>query len=502
MEFFSAGIGLILDPWIIAILLGSVFLGIAIGALPGLTAVMGVAILSPFTYSLSAQAGILALVGIYVGANFGGSITATLLSIPGTPAAVATVFDAHPMAKRGEAGLAIGIATIASTAGGLISAVTLVMLAPLIAAFALKFTSIELFCVAVLGLSIIVFIAEGDYLKGFISAVFGLLIAAVGADPMTSQPRFTFGQLELYTGVNFILVMVGLFGGAEALLQVEKGERIGNTVKTIGRVFPGAGFVWRHIRTILRSSGIGIFIGAIPGTGPTIAAIVSYGQEKRLSKHPEKMGHGAPEGIIAAEASNNACVGGSITTMMSLGIPADAVTAIIIGQFLIQGLRPGPMLFQERPDLVGSIFIGYILANIFMCILGLSSARFFASLLNIRRVYLQPCVVALCFVGSFAIQNQIFDVGVMVLFSVIGYAMSKMEIPKAPMVLALILGPLMESNLRRSLSIYGDWSELFSVFFQRPVAMIIVAVTLILFLNPLIKTFLRTRKAKRAAGAS
>lgn len=501
MEFLSLGAGMVLDPWIIAILFSSVFLGVSIGALPGLTAVMGVAILSPFTYSLSAQAGLLALVGIYVGANFGGSITATLLSIPGTPAAVATVFDAYPMAKRGEAGKAIGIAALASTAGGLLSAVTLVLIAPVIAAFALKFTSIELFCVSVLGLSIIVFIAEGDYLKGFISAVFGLLIASMGADPMSSHPRFTFGQLELYTGVNFILAMVGLFGGAESLLQIEKKEVAAEAVKKIGRVFPGVRFIWDHIRTILRSSAIGIFIGAIPGTGPTIAAIVSYGQEKRLSKHPEKLGQGMPEGIVAAEASNNACVGGSITTMMSLGIPADAVTAIIIGQFLIQGLRPGPMLFQERPDLVGAIFVGFIIANIFMFIIGLSSARFFANLLNIRRVFLQPCVLAFCFVGAFAIQNQVFDLGIMVLFSLIGYIMSKLEIPKAPVVLALILGPLMESNLRRSLSIYGDWSELFTAFFQRPVAMIIVAITLLLFLNPLIKKFLVRRKARAAVDA-
>ncbi|CAK7006555.1 MAG: hypothetical protein DELT_00261 [Desulfovibrio sp.] len=494
MELLYAGIGLFFDPVLIAILFGAVFLGISIGSLPGLTAVMGVAILSPFTYNLPAQAGVLALVGIYVGANYGGSIAATLLNIPGTPAAVATAFDAHPMAKRGEAGRAIGIATVSSAVGGLISAVALIFISPLIAAFALNFTSIELFCVAVLGLSIIIFIAEENYLKGFIAAVFGLLIAAVGADPMSSHPRFTFNQLELYTGVNFILVMIGLFGGAESLAQLEKEEAIGEAVKKIGRIFPGLRFLWNNIRTIIRSAFIGIFVGAVPGTGATIAAIVAYGQQKRLSKHPEKMGHGAEEGIVAAETSNNACCGGAITTMLSLGIPGDAVTAIIIGQFLIQGLRPGPMLFEERPDLVGAIFLGFIVANLFMLAIGLSAARLFANLLKTRRVILQPCILALCFVGSFAIQNQIFDVGVMVLFSVVGYAMIKLAIPRAPIVLALILGPLMESNLRRSFNIYGDGFEVFSAFIHRPLAVVIALLTVLLFLYPLLKGFVSRKK--------
>ena len=494
MDLLFSGIELFLDPGLIAILFGAVFLGIAIGSLPGLTAVMGVAILSPFTYNLPAQAGILALVGIYVGANYGGSIAATLLNIPGTPAAVATAFDAYPMAKRGEAGRAIGIATVSSAVGGLLSAAALIFLAPLIAGFALKFTSIELFCVAVLGLSIIIFIAEENYIKGFIAAVFGLLIASMGADPMNSHPRFTFDQLELYTGVNFILVMIGLFGGAESLVQLEKEETLGDAVKKIGRIFPGLGFIWKHVRTILRSSFIGIFVGAVPGTGATIAAIVAYGQQKRFSKNPEKLGHGAEDGIVAAESSNNACCGGAITTMLSLGIPGDAVTAIIIGQFLIQGLRPGPMLFQERPDLVGAIFLGFIVANLFMLAIGLSAARLFANLLSTRRVILQPCILALCFVGSFAIQNQIFDVGVMVLFSVIGYAMIKLSIPRAPIVLALILGPLMESNLRRSFNIYGDGFEVFSAFLHRPMAVGIALLTVLLFLYPFMRAYFARKR--------
>ncbi len=485
MELLAAGLPLILDPFTLAILFCAVFLGVSIGALPGLTAVMGVAILSPFTYSLPAQVGILALVGVYVGANYGGSISATLLNIPGTPAAVATAFDAYPMARQGKAGQAIGISTMASTIGGLLSALTLVFLSPLIAGFALNFTSIELFCVAVLGLSIIIFIAEKNYIKGFIAAVFGLLLASIGADPMSSLPRLTFGQLELYTGLNFILVMIGIFGASESLVQLEQEERVVETIKKIGKIFPGFAFLKTQVATIVRSSAIGIIVGAVPGTGATIAAIVSYGQQKRFSREPEKMGHGAPEGIVAAESSNNACCGGAMTTMLSLGIPGDAVTAIIIGQFLIQGLRPGPMLFQEKPALIGAIFLGFIAANLFMMAIGLSAARLFANLLSVRRSVLHPCVMAFCFVGSFAIQNQLFDVVLMFVFALLGYAMIKLDIPRAPLVLALILGPLMESNLRRSFNIYGHGFDLFSAFYHRPLAVVIFGMTVLLFFYPL-----------------
>ncbi len=486
MDVFS-GSSLIFNPVTIFVLFASVFMGVAIGALPGLSAAMAVAVVSPFTYALSPQNGVLALVGIMVGATYGGSICATLLNIPGTPAAVATTFDAHPMAKKGLAGRAIGIATLSSLIGGLLSAATLIFISPLIAEFALNFTSIEMFSVSVLGMSILILISETNHIKSVIAAVLGLLIAVVGGDPMTSFPRFTFDRIELYTGVHFIVVMIGIYGASEIFGQVQKSTQDRTIYTKISRIFPG----WRIIReywtTILRSSVIGIFVGAVPGTGATIASIVAYGQTKRWSKHPELMGHGSEEGIVAAESANNACCGGALTTMMSLGIPGDTVTAIIIGQFMIHGLRPGPMLFTEQPDLVSSIFIGFVVANIFMFAIGISGARSFAKLLAFPSYVIQPVVLALCVVGSFAIQNSLFDVGLMLLFSFLGYAMRLLDIPRAPLVLALILGPLAESNLRRSINIYGSGLDLLTAFWQRPLAMAILILLVVMIFMPLFK---------------
>ncbi|MCC8190024.1 MAG: tripartite tricarboxylate transporter permease [Planctomycetes bacterium] len=500
MDWLLPGSSIIFDFWTILAIFAAVFLGVAIGSLPGLSAVMGVAIISPFTYSLPPQVGILSLVGIYVGANYGGSICATLLNIPGTPAAVATTFDAYPMAKGGQAGRAIGIATLASAIGGLLSAATLILISPLIAEFALRFTSIEMFSVAVLGLSILILIAEKNHIKSLIAAIIGLLIATVGGDPMTSYPRFTFDRIEIYTGINFIIVMIGIFGASEVFGQVVKERKPREVFTTLQKVFPGWGFVREYTTTILRSSLIGIFVGAIPGTGATIASIVSYGQAKRWSKRPELMGHGSPEGIVASETANNACCGGAITTMLSLGIPGDAVTAIIIGQFMIHGLRPGPVLFTERPDLVSAIFIGFILANLFMLAIGLSAARLFARLLTFPVAIIQPLVLALCVVGAFAIQNSIFDVQLMVLFTLLGYGMRILDIPRAPLVLALILGPMAESNLRRSITIYGSGTDLFSAFWQRPLAMAILLVTVAMVVYPLAAAILKKRKGETDNG--
>ena len=494
MEWLLPGLPIVMNPEMLLFLFIAVFLGVTVGALPGLTAVMCVAIVSPFTYGLTPQMGILSLVGIYVGANYGGSISATLLNIPGTPAAIATTFDAYPMAKMGQAGRAIGIATVASTIGGLLSAITLILCAPLIADFALNFTSIEMFSVAILGLSILVLLSEKNHLKSMVSAVIGLLIATVGGDPMTSFPRFTFERMEVYTGINFVVVMIGIFGASEVLGQLLPVSKVKAEVFSDFKIMPDFPFIKKYARTILQSAGIGVFVGAVPGTGATIASIVSYGQAKRWSKEPELMGKGSPEGIIASETANNACCGGAITTMLSLGIPGDAVTAIIIGQFMIHGLRPGPTLFTDRPDLVSAIFIGFIVANLFMLAIGLSSAKIFAKFLSFPKEIIQPLVLALCVVGSFALENSIFDVKMMVAFTVLGYLMRLMDIPRAPLILALILGPMAESNLRRSINIYGSGFDLFSAFFQRPLAMVILLLTVAMMVYPLIGYFLKKKK--------
>jgi putative tricarboxylic transport membrane protein len=487
-ELYTAGLSLVLNPLGVGLAFLSVFVGIIIGCLPGLTVIMGIVILTPLTYGLPMHFAILILIGVYVGGNYGGSISATLVNIPGTPAAVCTILDAFPMAKRGEAGRAIGIATVSSFIGGLFSVFILMFISPFLAEFALKFTSLEIFSLTVFGLSVIIYISEGSMIKGFISGVLGLLIAAVGADPMSSFPRFTFGRLELFTGIDFIIAMIGLLGASEILIQVGGSESMATVQQKLKNIWPGFHFIREHFLVMMRSSVIGVIIGAIPGTGATIAAIVAYGQQKRVSRRPEEMGKGAPEGIVAPETANNACTGGAMTTMLSLGIPGDAVTAIMIGAFLMHGLRPGPELFLKSYPLVSAIFLSMLFCNVMMMAQGLTFARFFASLLSTPKAVLQSLILCFCVVGSYSVNNSLFDVFLMLLFALVGYLFHLTKVPRTPMVLSIILGPLMESNLRRSITIYGGGLNLLEAYGQRPISLGILILTLALLLYPAIKS--------------
>jgi putative tricarboxylic transport membrane protein len=453
LSLYTAGLQLF-DLNVFVFMILGVVLGLIVGALPGLTATMGVSILVPLTYSLSPTAAILMLLGICCAANYAGSISATLVNIPGTPSAVMTTLDAYPKALKGQAGRAIGIATVSSSLGGLFSVVTLALMAPFIANVALKFTSLEMFLVAFWGISIMAYISPGSMVKGLISGFVGLMIACIGFDPLTAVSRMTFGSVNLLSGINFIAAMIGLFGVTEIFLNIEKSmkaekqelfkvERSTSAFKEVKTLWP----------VLTRSSIIGVIVGAIPGAGGTIASIVAYAQQKRASKHPELLGKGAPEGIAAAESANNACTGGAMTTLLSLGIPGDAVTAILIGAFVLHGLTPGPMLFTKNFDLVSAIVIGMAIINVLFLVFGLFGAKYFARLLFIPRPVLNTGILALCVIGTYAIQSSIFDVGVMLAFGVLGFAMSKLEFPRAAMVLAIILGPLMEENFRRWLSI-------------------------------------------------
>ncbi len=484
---YTAGLQLF-DMNVLVFMVIGVVLGIVVGALPGLTATMGVSILVPLTYSLSPTAAILMLLGIYCAANYAGSISATLVNIPGTPSAVMTTLDAYPMALKGQAGRAIGIATVASSLGGLFSVFTLALLSPFIASIALKFTSFEMFLVAFWGISIMAYVSPGSTVKGLISGFIGLLIATVGFDPLTAVARFSFGNVNLLSGINFIAAMIGLFGVSEIFLNIEKNVaaakqelfKIEKSLESFKEVKP----LWA---VLLRSSVVGVIVGAIPGAGGTIAAIVAYAQQKRFSKHPELMGKGSPEGIAAAESSNNACTGGAMTTLLSLGIPGDAVTAILIGAFILHGLTPGPMLFTKNFDLVSAIFIGMVIINILFLVFGLFGAKYFARLLFIPRPVLNTGILSLCVIGTYAIQNSMFDVGVMLAFGALGYVMSKQEIPRAAMVLAIILGPLMEENFRRWLSIaHGDYgSVIWDSLSHNPVAAVLVVLILATLILPM-----------------
>jgi putative tricarboxylic transport membrane protein len=488
-ELYSAGFHL-LDVNAISFMVLGVILGLVVGALPGLTATMGVSRLVPLTYGLSMTAAIMMLLGVYCSANYAGSISATLVNIPGTPSAVMTTLDAYPMALKGEAGRAIGIATLSSSLGGLFSVVTLALFSPLIASIALKFNSFEMFLVAFWGISIMAYVSPGSTLKGLLAGFVGLIIATIGYDPVTATPRFTFGESNLLSGVDFIAAMIGLFGVSEILLNIEKpGQNVRQEIFKIEGSLRSFKEVIKLWAVVLRSSVAGVIVGAIPGAGGTIGSIVSYAQQKRFSKHPELMGKGSPEGITAAEAANNACTGGAMTTLLSLGIPGDAVTAILIGAFILHGIQPGPFLFQKNFDLVSAIFIGMVFINILFLVFGMFGARYLAHLLFIPRSILNTVILALSVVGTYAVEASMFDVIVMLLFGGLGYVMTKQEIPRAPMVLALILGPILEQNFRRWLSLAdGQYvATLLDAYTHNPVSIVLSLLVVATIVLPLIR---------------
>lgn len=505
-ELYTAGLGLMTPSALMFLVLGLV-VGITIGALPGLNVNMAVSIMLPLTYSMDPSAGILMLLGVYCGGNYGGSIAATLVNIPGTPSAVMTTLDAHPMAKQGKAGLAIGLATMASALGGLFSVVVLCTLSPVIAELALQFTSLEMAAICIFGISIMAYVSGGSMIKGIMAGVAGLLISCIGFDPVTSVPRFTFNSMYLYSGVNFTAAMIGLFGFTEIIVSAEQGLRKTTQLEIakVKNVFECFKYLKGSALNLISSSVIGTVIGAIPGAGGTIASIVSYGVEKKITKEPEKMGHGSVDGIVAAEAANNACCGGAMTTLLSLGIPGDGVTAILLGAFIVHGMQPGPALFSDNPAMASAIFIGMFIINILLLFIGLLGAPQFAKFLKIPKRILHPCILMLCVVGTYGVQGSTFDVKMMFLFGVIGYLFVKLGIPRAPVVLALVLGNTLEKNLRRTMTLArGDlWGFFWKRTGETPIALIVLGITLfLLFGIPLISAVKKFRTGAKQRKSS
>lgn len=488
------GLITILNVQTLLILLAGVASGIAIGSLPGLTATMGVALLLPITYQMEPVSGILLLMGIYVGAIYGGSISAILLKTPGTPAAAATILDGYEMTKRGEAGRALSISTISSFGGGVISVILLILISPQLAKVTLKFSSPEYFGLALFGLSIIASVSGQSLLKGLIAGVVGLLVSTIGIDLITGYSRFTFGNVNLLNGLSFIPVMIGLFALAHVFVSVEESLGKAKIKQKVDRVFPSLQDLKRIWPGILRSGTIGTFIGITPGAGSDIGAFVAYNEAKRFSKHPEKFGTGIPEGIAAPEAGNNGVTGGAMVPMLTLGIPGDSVTAIMLGALILQGLQPGPLLFTENASLVYTIFAGFFIVNVFVLILGLLGIRIFTKVISIPSYYLMPVIVVLCVFGSYAINNNFFDVIVMFVSGIIGYFMHKINVPASPIILALILGPMAERELRKSLIMSdGDYS----ILFTRPISVLFISLAIITLFMPMIKKWVRHHKQKR-----
>ncbi|NEU30190.1 C4-dicarboxylate ABC transporter permease [bacterium LRH843] len=485
MELFLPALETVFHWNVLVTIVLGVLIGIIIGSLPGLTATMGVALILPVTFSMGPVVGLLLLIGVYFGGVYGGSITAILISTPGTPASAATALDGYAMTKKGLAHKALTISTLSSSIGGMLSVFILIIIAPQLAAFALNFSAPESFALAAFGLSIISSISGESLVKGLIAGVMGLLIATIGLDPINAYARFTFESTNLMGGLSFIPIMIGLFAVSEALKSIE-------TIFSKDQFTSGitkAKLKWKEfkrlIATILRSTGIGTFIGMIPGAGPDVAAFVSYNEAKRFSKEPEQFGKGSHEGVAAPEAANNSCTGGAMIPLLTLGIPGDAVTAVLLGAFLVQGLRPGPLLFENNIEIVYALFVGMIIANLLLMVFGLLGIRLFTKILLVPKVILTPIIIILSVVGSYAIGNNFFDVWVMFVFGVIGYFMQRFGFPASPVVLALILGPMLESNLRRSLVMsHGS----FDVFFTRPISCTLLILAMITLFTPIFKS--------------
>ncbi|WP_300001480.1 tripartite tricarboxylate transporter permease [uncultured Cedecea sp.] len=480
---------IVFSPETITIIFLGVFGGIIIGALPGLTVNMGIALLLPLTYSFQGMTGILLLLAVYCGAVYGGSITAILISTPGTPASAATVLDGYPMAKKGQAGRALGLSTMGSMFGGVFSTIALIFIAPQLAKVATGFSAAEYFALAVFGISIITSVSSHSIIKGLMGGAIGLAIATVGLDPMTSGMRFTFDSVYLMGGISFIPILVGLFAFSQGLISFEedyreRSQKTLNKIKAnIDRILPTKADFKRVLPTFLRSSAIGTGIGTIPGIGGDISSFIAYNEAKRWSKHPEEFGKGSPEGVAAPEAGANSVTGGCMVPLMTLGIPGDGATAIIMGAFMVQGLALGPQLFTNNPVEVNSIFIGLMVANILLGILGFLCMRVFVKVMDVPRRILVPIILLLCCVGAYSVNHDMTDVFIMIGAGILAYILIKLDFSMSPIVIGIILGPMAESNLRRALTMsQGD----LSILYTRPVTATFLGIALLTLLLPII----------------
>ncbi len=491
MDNLLIGLANIMNLKYILLIMAGVAGGISIGSLPGLTATMGVALLLPVTFGMEATSGFLILIGIYVGAVYGGSVAAILVRTPGTPAAAATVFDGNEFAKRGEGGRAIGISTTSSAIGGIISALMLIFVSPYLANFALKFSSAEYFALAFFGLTIIASISAKSLVKGLAVGMVGLLISCIGLDPMTGYSRFTFGSYYLFSGFSLIPVMIGLFAMPQIYNSILEGVSEFHIKQHVTRVLPTKADMKLMLPTAIRSGFLGTFIGSIPGAGADIAAFTAYNEAKRWSKHPEKFGTGIVEGVAAPEAANNGVTGGALIPLLTLGVPGDAVAAILLGALTLQGLQPGPILFRDHIELVYTIFAGVLVANIFMFIMGILGIRLFTKVVSVPKYYLMPTIFILCVVGSYAINNSFFDVLVMMGFGIVGYFMQKVDMSASPIVLAMILGPMAEENLRKAL-VMSEGSA--SIFLTSPISLFFIVAAVGTVVWPMMKAMMNRNK--------
>ena len=480
-----AGLTAVLDWQVLAFLVSGVCMGAVFGSLPGLTATMGVAILTPLTFWVSAEQGLAMLLGIYCGAIPAGGIPAILINVPGTPASIATSWDGYAMTRKGQAGLALGINALASAAGQLTSILFLAFLAFPIASFALQFGPAEYFGLALLGISLMAGVSGKHVLKGMLAGMLGLALALVGLDPMTAYPRYTFGMSEFLDGISFVPVMIGLFGLGEVLVQIsERHAGTGVQAAMIGRILPKAAEGKSMIGATLGGATVGTMVGAIPAAGGDIGSVIAWEQARRTAPDKADFGKGSLRGLAASCSGCNAAIGGAMTTMLTLGIPGDAVSAVLIGALLIHGIQPGPLLFANKQSFVFSIVFLLIFASVLILVIGILCAKPLAKILNVPAPWLWAGIVLFGTVGAYALNNAVVDLWAMYAAGVVGFLFRKARIPLGPLVLGLILGPMMESNLRRALILSrGDWTSMLT----RPILLVFLTATLLALLWPLIR---------------
>ena len=483
------GLLAILNPLTMIVILSGTTLGVVVGALPGLSATMGVALMIPITFGMTPLNGLALLGGLYCGAVYGGSISALLLGVPGAPGAVATVFDGHTMVKKGNVLTALGATVVASCAGGLFSATVLLFAAPVIAKIALMFGPGELFMLAMLGMVLIASISGDSPLKGLIAGGVGLMISTTGIDPFRGTLRFTYGNFNLFDGIPIIAAIIGLFCVPQLLVIAEENFKKttnehpvnlkGIAMLTVDQIKS----VWR---IILKSSVLGTIIGAIPGAGTDIAAFLGYGEAKRSSKYPQKFGTGVLDGIVAPEAANNGVTGGSIIPLLTLGVPGNAVTAVLLGGLLIHGLVPGSALFIEHSRITYGFIFSLFIANLTFLFVGSVLIKYFAYVLNVPKSIIVPVVALLCIIGSLAIRNNMFDAKIAIAIGLVAYFATKLKMPMPPICLALILGPLAEQNLGRALITAQTRNQnLFIFLFSRPIVIVLFIFAMILLIGTL-----------------
>ena len=497
MDFLGnliSGFGIALTPWNLLYAAMGALLGTAIGVLPGLGPPATIALLLPATYKMEPISAVIMLAGIFYGAMYGGSTTSILLNIPGEAASVVTCLDGYQMAREGRAGPALGMSALGSFFAGTISILGMSLVAPTLAGFALRFGPPEYFSLVLLGLMMAVYLSEGSILRGLIMGVIGLLMGTVGIDPVLGAERFTFGLSKLTDGFDFVVVAMGLFGISEVLMNLEAPE-VRDVFKTSLRGLLPSLQDWRQsFGAVLRGSFLGFFIGVLPGGGDIISSFVAYAIEKRLSKHPERFGKGAIEGVAAPESANNAASTSSFIPLLTLGIPGNASIAMIFVALMIHGIRPGPLLLQEHPNLFWGTIASMYIGNVMLLGLNLPLIGFWVRLLTVPYRFLAVVIVVICMIGAYSVSNNIFDVGAMVFFGVVGYLLRKSGFPPAPLILAMILGPVLERSLQQSLIRSGGdpW-----VFFQRPISAALLFVAAFLMLTPAVRWLWSRRPPRR-----